>query len=277
MPESRQLGRPNPGERPRLPHRAGATSRERDGNPPRRRHRPRHGSQESYARRLQRPGFEAVPSPSRAASRGTHRTTPEHDDRVPLRNPRSKQRRADSRFDRAWLRSIPTYTSRSKTSEHAGHGRRTPAVPGLLREDQTADTSAPRRTSTSPAWFRKARACVESTGCPWGILSAEYGLLHPDEEIRPYEKTLNAMPVAEKRALGVRSARVDGPVSRGYRHGRVLRGRTIPGVSRAGIARMGCCRIRPHAGSKPRAAACVARRLSPWLTVTPTPPASTSC
>ena len=50
------------------------------------------------------------------------------------------------------------------------------------------------------AWFRKARACVESTGCPWGILSAEYGLLHPDEEIRPYEKTLNAMPVAERRA-----------------------------------------------------------------------------
>ena len=49
-------------------------------------------------------------------------------------------------------------------------------------------------------WFRKARACVESTGCPWAILSAEYGLLHPDEVIRPYEKTLNAMPVAERRS-----------------------------------------------------------------------------
>ena len=61
-------------------------------------------------------------------------------------------------------------------------------------------TRAPAKDLYVSAWFRKARACVESTGCPWGILSAEYGLLHPDEEIRPYEKTLNAMPVAERRA-----------------------------------------------------------------------------
>ena len=40
-------------------------------------------------------------------------------------------------------------------------------------------------------WFRKARACVEKTGCPWRILSAQYGLVHPEEEIRPYEKTLS--------------------------------------------------------------------------------------
>ena len=45
-------------------------------------------------------------------------------------------------------------------------------------------------------WFRKARACVEETGCPWRILSAEYGLVHPEEEIGPYEKTLNKMRVA---------------------------------------------------------------------------------
>ena len=31
-------------------------------------------------------------------------------------------------------------------------------------------------------------------------LSAEYGLLRPDEEIRTYEKILNAMPIAERRA-----------------------------------------------------------------------------
>ena len=61
-------------------------------------------------------------------------------------------------------------------------------------------TRAPAKDLYISAWFRKARACVENTGCPWGILSAEYGLLEPDEEIRPYEKTLNAMPVAERRA-----------------------------------------------------------------------------
>ena len=49
-------------------------------------------------------------------------------------------------------------------------------------------------------WFRKARACVEKTGRPWRILSARHGLVHPEREIRPYELTLNAMPVAERRA-----------------------------------------------------------------------------
>ena len=42
-------------------------------------------------------------------------------------------------------------------------------------------------------WFRKARAYVEPTGMPWFILSAEYGLLHPDQRTDPYEKTLNKM------------------------------------------------------------------------------------
>ena len=65
-------------------------------------------------------------------------------------------------------------------------------------------TKLPRRAAAKDLyisdWFRKARACVESTGCPWALLSAEYGLLDPDEVIRPYEKTLNAMPVAERRS-----------------------------------------------------------------------------
>ena len=49
-------------------------------------------------------------------------------------------------------------------------------------------------------WFRKARAFVERTGDPWRILSAEYGLLHPDEEVRPYERTLKTMGITERRA-----------------------------------------------------------------------------
>ena len=65
-------------------------------------------------------------------------------------------------------------------------------------------TKLPRRAAAKDLyvsdWLRKSRACLESTGCPWAILSAEYGLLHPDEVIRPYEKTLNAMPVAERRS-----------------------------------------------------------------------------
>ena len=53
-------------------------------------------------------------------------------------------------------------------------------------------------------WFQKARACVEKTGCTWRILSAEYGLVHPDEEIGPYEKTLNTMRIADRRTWAAR-------------------------------------------------------------------------
>ena len=62
------------------------------------------------------------------------------------------------------------------------------------------DTRAAAKDLYVSAWFRKARALVEKTGDPWRILSAEHGLLHPDEEVRPYERTLNAMRVKERRA-----------------------------------------------------------------------------
>jgi hypothetical protein len=49
-------------------------------------------------------------------------------------------------------------------------------------------------------WFVKARRYVESAKAPWFILSAEFGLVRPDAVIAPYEKTLNNMGVAERRA-----------------------------------------------------------------------------
>lgn len=48
-------------------------------------------------------------------------------------------------------------------------------------------------------WFRKAQDYVEALGCPWYILSAEYGLVSPDQVIAPYEKTLNTMPESARR------------------------------------------------------------------------------
>ena len=56
---------------------------------------------------------------------------------------------------------------------------------------------------TSP-WFRKARRYVEARQEPWFILSAKYGLVHPEEAIDPYEATLNKMGVAERRAWAER-------------------------------------------------------------------------
>lgn len=59
---------------------------------------------------------------------------------------------------------------------------------------------APAKDLYTSAWFRKARAYVEKKGRPWRILSAQYGLVHPERMIRPYEQTLKTMPVAERRA-----------------------------------------------------------------------------
>jgi hypothetical protein len=53
-------------------------------------------------------------------------------------------------------------------------------------------------------WFNKARAYVEARNAVWFILSAEHGLVNPDEVIAPYEKTLNDMGVAARRAWAAR-------------------------------------------------------------------------
>jgi len=54
--------------------------------------------------------------------------------------------------------------------------------------------------------FRKARRFAEASGCPWFILSAEHGLVAPDQVIAPYERTLNTMRAADRRAWGERVA-----------------------------------------------------------------------
>lgn len=63
---------------------------------------------------------------------------------------------------------------------------------------------APARDLYTSTWFQKARAFVERTGRPWFILSAAFGLVHPEALIPPYDKTLNTMPVAERRAWAAR-------------------------------------------------------------------------
>lgn len=54
--------------------------------------------------------------------------------------------------------------------------------------------------------FCKARRYAEASGCPWYILSAEYCLVAPDQVIEPYERTLNAMAVKDRRIWAERVA-----------------------------------------------------------------------
>jgi len=65
---------------------------------------------------------------------------------------------------------------------------------------QKHSESMPARQLYRSDWFRKARRYVESWGLPWMILSAEHGLLHPDQVIAPYDRTLSGMSPAERSA-----------------------------------------------------------------------------
>jgi hypothetical protein len=68
-------------------------------------------------------------------------------------------------------------------------------------------TPAEARDLYSSDWFLKARDYVESTRCPWFILSAEHGLVPPKRILAPYERTLNTMrkPDREAWAAGVKA------------------------------------------------------------------------
>lgn len=50
------------------------------------------------------------------------------------------------------------------------------------------------------ALFLKSRAWVRGNCDAWFILSAKYGLLHPDAVVEPYEQTLKTLTANERRA-----------------------------------------------------------------------------
>lgn len=55
-----------------------------------------------------------------------------------------------------------------------------------------------KKLYASPLW-RSRRAYAEQAGRPWFILSAKYGLLHPEERIAWYDLDLSSLPAAERR------------------------------------------------------------------------------
>lgn len=61
------------------------------------------------------------------------------------------------------------------------------------------DHATPAKDLYASEWFFRARAYVERRGGSWFILSAKFGLLSPDQITEPYEQTLNAMPITERR------------------------------------------------------------------------------
>ena len=66
------------------------------------------------------------------------------------------------------------------------------------------DVPAPARELYTSPLFRKERAYAEKAGVPWFVLSAEHGLVDPDEVLAPYDLRLSKTPRDYRRAWGAR-------------------------------------------------------------------------
>lgn len=76
---------------------------------------------------------------------------------------------------------------------------------------QKLSRPAPAQRLYCSEWFVKVRKLVESQEADWLILSALYGVVAPDTEIAPYEKTLSTAGVRERRAWAESTFRQLGP------------------------------------------------------------------
>ena len=66
---------------------------------------------------------------------------------------------------------------------------------------QKLNEPAPAKAHVS-ALFKRERAYAEHAGVPWFILSAEHGLVAPEERLAPYERYLPRTPAAFRSAWG---------------------------------------------------------------------------
>lgn len=64
---------------------------------------------------------------------------------------------------------------------------------------QKQSSPAPAKDLYTSPWFRKVRSYVSGMAQPWFVLSAQYGLVHPDQVIAPYDLTLNSVSVGDRR------------------------------------------------------------------------------
>ncbi|MFZ1743379.1 MAG: DUF6884 domain-containing protein [Pontixanthobacter sp.] len=63
---------------------------------------------------------------------------------------------------------------------------------------QKRNAAAPARDLYLSQLFRGLRQYAETHADVWYILSAEYGILRPEQVVEPYERTLNTMPKQER-------------------------------------------------------------------------------
>ena len=81
------------------------------------------------------------------------------------------------------------------TLQAAGIAHRNDCIYLVSCVKKKRSTPATAKDLYQSSLFTKSRAYVEKTGRPWFILSAKYGLVHPETVICPYEQTLTNMRI----------------------------------------------------------------------------------
>jgi hypothetical protein len=81
-------------------------------------------------------------------------------------------------------------------------GQRTPGVILVSCSARKGDRPAPAKDLYTSSLFRKQRAYAEASGAPWFILSAEHGLVAPDEWLAPYDRYLPDTPRSYRSTWG---------------------------------------------------------------------------
>lgn len=99
---------------------------------------------------------------------------------------------------------------------------------------------APARLLYCSDLFTKVRRLVEAQNARWFVLSALHGLVPSDQEIAPYEHTLNTMGVEDRRAWAAKVYKALEPQQEGYRRvvffaGQRYREFLIEPIQRAGL------------------------------------------
>lgn len=61
----------------------------------------------------------------------------------------------------------------------------------------------PARWLYHSEWFLRAAAVAETASAGWYILSARYGLLHPDQKIAPYDLILSDLSPSQRKVWAV--------------------------------------------------------------------------
>jgi hypothetical protein len=114
--------------------------------------------------------------------------------------------RLDGTLASARLASAPRVTpTPQRTAAPPASSSADVVLVSCVKEKQTRP--GPAKDLYVSALFHKERAYAEASGAPWFILSAEHGLVEPEQVLAPYELRLSDTSIDYRRASGARVVR----------------------------------------------------------------------